>query len=72
MIVNRNNQRQKLVNVKWTIELPMFFPEAWSDELIDFHLNDSSWCCDNLIEELMKYSRENGCICNICKAEINN
>ena len=36
--------------------------------MIEFYLNDSSWCCDNLIEELQKYSKENGCICEICTA----
>ena len=48
----------------------MNFPADWSDEQILFYLNDSSWCCDNLIEELQKYSKEHGCICDITKAQI--
>lgn len=48
----------------------MNFPADWTDEQILFYLNDSSWCCDNLIEELQKYSKEHGCICDITKAQI--
>ena len=52
-----------------TIYLPMSFPEDWDNEMIEFHLNESAYCCDNIINELYKYSENNGCICNIkeCK-----
>ena len=60
----------KIVNIKWTINLPMTFPNNWDDDMIDFYLNNSSWCCDNLIDELQKYSDEHGCICDICHAEV--
>ena len=38
--------------------------------MIEFHLNESSWCCSNLIKELKKYDEENGCICSICEAKV--
>lgn len=60
----------KTINIQWTINLPMQFPDAWDNRLIEFHLNESSWCCDNIIKDLEKYSEEHGCICNICKARI--
>lgn len=56
--------------IQWQINLPMDFPANWTDEQILFYLNNSSWCCDNLIEELQKYSKEHGCICDITKAQI--
>lgn len=56
--------------IQWQINLPMNFPADWTDEQILFYLNDSSWCCNNLIEELQKYSKKHGCICDITKAQI--
>ena len=54
--------------IRITIDLPMEFPKDWDDRLIEFHLNESSWCFDNLIDKLEQYSEEHGCICGICKA----
>lgn len=63
-------QDNKTVTIRWTIDLPMSFPKDWDKRLIEFHLNESSWCCDNLIDDLVKYSDQNGCICGICEAEV--
>lgn len=57
-------------NIKWTINLDMDFPNDWNDDDILFYLNESSWCADNLIVLLDNYSKQNGCICEICSAEI--
>ena len=56
--------------IQWKINLPMDFPAEWTDEQILFYLNNSSWCCDNLIKELQNYSKEHGCICDITTAQI--
>lgn len=56
--------------IQWTINLPMDFPSDWDEDMIEFHLNESSWCCSNLINELKKYDEENGCICGICEAKV--
>ena len=40
----------KTIAIRWTINLPMEFPEDWDKEMVEFHLNDSSWCCSNLIK----------------------
>lgn len=53
--------------IKIEIHLPMSFPDDWDDDMIRFHLNESSWCADNIIDELEKYSEEHGCICGVCK-----
>ena len=55
--------------IQWTINLPMDFPSDWDDDMIEFHLNESSWCCSNLISKLEKYDEKNGCICGICEAK---
>lgn len=56
--------------IRITIDLPMDFPEDWDNELIEFQLNESSYCCDNLIDELQKYSEEHGCICMITECKV--
>ena len=61
---------RQIKTIQWIINLPMDFPQDWDDKMIEFYLNDSSWCSDNLIEELQKYSKEHGCICNISEARI--
>jgi hypothetical protein len=61
---------RKVKTIRWEIKLPMEFPNDWDDEMIEFHLNESSWCCSNLINLLSEYDKENGCICSICKAEV--
>lgn len=62
-------QKQKRI-VRIEIDLPMEFPKEWNDKLINFHLNESSWCFSNIIEILEKYDEEHGCICRICKGKV--
>ena len=61
---------RQIKTIQWTINLPMDFPSEWDNDMIEFHLNESSWCCSNLISKLKKYDEENGCICGICEAKI--
>lgn len=44
--------------IQWTINLPMDFPSDWDDDMIEFHLNESNWCCSNLISELENTMRK--------------
>ena len=61
-------EKERIIRI--TIDLPMKFPTDWDDNLIEFHLNESSWCFDNLIDQLEQYSEEHGCICKICSAKV--
>lgn len=54
----------KNVKVRMTVEYEVKVPASWSSYDIEFHRNDSSWCCGNAIRELEKLN-ENGCICGI-------
>lgn len=56
--------------IRITINLPMEFPEEWDDEMIEWYLNDGTYCLDNLMNELSCYSKEHGCICQITKCEV--
>ena len=61
-------------NIQIKICLPMDFPLEWTNSDIEFYLNESSYCCNNLIQLLQNYSKEYGCICCIteCKVIDNN
>lgn len=63
------NQNRQTRAIKIEIHLPMSFPGDWDDDMIRFHLNESSWCADNIINELETYSKKHGCICGICRCE---
>jgi hypothetical protein len=59
----------KKVKIKMTAEYEMEVPKDWDKEMIEFHLNNSSSCHDNAIEDLIKYSVTIGCSCDITKFE---
>ena len=48
----------------------MDFPSDWTIQDIEFYLNESSYCCDNLIDLLQQYSKQHGCICEITECRI--
>ena len=56
--------------IQFTINLPVEFPDDWSDDLIEFHINESSWCCSNIIDLLDDYDNKHGCLCSICNGKI--
>ena len=56
--------------VKVTINLPCSFPDDWDDDMINFQLNESSWCCDNYISKLHGYANRNTCICSITSSAV--
>ena len=48
---------RQIKNIEIKINLPMNFPEEWDTNEIEFYLNNSSYCCDNLIK-----------LCSFCKS----
>ena len=44
--------------IQWTINLPMDFPSDWDDDMIEFHLNESSWCCSISLVNLKNTMRK--------------
>ena len=61
---------RQIKNIEIRIKLPIDFPEEWNIQQIEFYLNDSSYCCDNLIDLLQKYSKTHGCICSITECKV--
>ena len=38
----------KIVEIEFTVRVPVKVPHGWDQEMINFRYNDSSWCADNL------------------------
>ena len=54
---------RKKVLVKATILYEIEVPKDWDKQQIEFHRNDSTWCADNMLEELKKLGAKECCLC---------
>jgi len=55
----------KIVMVKVEMTLPRVVPAHWDQHDIEFHLNDSSWCANNITNDIkrMEAADEENCRC---------
>lgn len=57
----------KKVIVRMTVEYEVEVPHSWGKDMIEFHRNDGTWCCDNALDELELLSNEGtkgkSCLC---------
>lgn len=44
--------RKKTIVCEVKINLVRVLPEDWDEDMINFHMNESSWCFDNIAEEI--------------------
>lgn len=62
--------RTRTVVIAVTIELIREIPEDWEPSMVDFHLNESSWCASNIVsdlQQLVEDKKESGggrCLCS--------
>lgn len=62
--------RRRTVIVRITMNVPYEVPEDWDSDAIEFHLNESSWCSDNIIEDIQERHKKNGaCFCDLTEIE---
>ena len=63
----------KMVRIRMTVEYEVSKPFDWSPSDIEFHLNDSSWCANNAIDDLDDYFNSDDpkapCMCGNAKFE---
>ena len=61
----------KRVRVRMTVEFERYAPASWDRAMMEFHLNESSWCVDNAIVEIREYlkRRRRRRLCGIAKLE---
>ena len=60
---------RRLVVLRAIIEFVADEPEEWTAEQITFHRNESSWCADNVLDDVAAPDTDNTCICSRCKIE---
>jgi len=56
--------RQRTVVVRMTVDYVIDVPEHWTEDNIQFHRNEGSWCSDNALSELEQLSGRAGCLCS--------
>jgi hypothetical protein len=55
--------RSRTVLCEFTVTLVRRVPEDWDAHMIEFHMNDSSWCAGNLIHEMKEIDGDDNCLC---------
>jgi hypothetical protein len=59
--------RVKVVMVEVTMTIPRVVPASWGADDVDFKLNESSWCANNIASDIGEYmaamSDEAPCMC---------
>ncbi len=60
---------QRKVKIRMTVEYVVNVPAGWTKDEIEFHRNESSWCADNVIDELSETAKEHECLCNCVQFE---
>ena len=55
--------RTRTVMVEVRATLIMTVPEDWEESMVEFHMNESSSCSDNLLNSLSKQAERMGCAC---------
>lgn len=65
---------QRRVRVRYVIEMEIDVPYCWDAAMIEFHRNDSSWCANNVREDLDEHVerlRSQGrCLCDDFRCEV--
>lgn len=61
--------RVRTVVVRVSFDYIREVPEDWDTHLIEFHLNESSSCADNILAEIDSQSERRGCACGMQEAK---
>lgn len=60
---------EKVIMIKIEMTIPMKFPSNWNKDDIECRLNDSTYCFNNITDDIENIDRSGGCICATTKAE---
>jgi hypothetical protein len=47
--------RVKVVMVEVSMTIPRIVPANWDESMVNFNLNESSWCADNISNDINRY-----------------
>lgn len=57
--------------VRMTVEYEVQRPDDWDENLLDFQLNEGSWCGDNAFTDIKEFAEKEGkCLCSIAEFEV--
>jgi hypothetical protein len=57
------------VKIQITIDLVVVEPRDWDAHMIELHLNESSSCKDNLLDEITRNAEAAGCLCGLAECK---
>ena len=60
---------KRTVRLKVTFEVDYEVPGDWDDDMVLFHVNESSSCMDNLLAMRLEQSQANGGFCTCSDGE---
>jgi hypothetical protein len=55
--------RRRSVVLRTTIEYVVMIPEDWTPEQVRVHRNETSWCANNLLDDMSRI-RDSACLCD--------
>lgn len=65
---------QRYARVRFTVEIDVLVPHHWSDDMVGYRYNDSTWCADNLPDliqdDIERLTAVHRCLCAAFKAEV--
>ena len=59
---------KKTVRLRVTFEYDAEVPRSWDKDAIEFHHNESSWCLDNIKQELEEFFKKKPNTCHLCSS----
>ena len=60
---------KKTIKIRAVIEYEVDVPHFWDKQAVEFHRNESSWCCSNILDELKEIDKDGQCLCGIVEFE---
>ncbi len=51
--------------VEVRLQLVRVVPEDWDSARVESHMNDSSWCADNIFMDIRANAGKDHCLCNV-------
>lgn len=66
------NAKVNKTRIKASFYLDTEFPEDYDKHDIEFYYNDSSYCLDNILQDIKEKSKTTGCCCSFCEVEVIN
>ena len=54
---------QKVAKVKVTVWVPHKVPAHWDARQVEYHMNETSWCASNILNDIEAEEKADRCMC---------